>query len=266
MRNDVCNCPWFGRAILTALGLALLMALALPAAAAQRGVPILLYHRFGPVATDSMVVTVDVFEEQLSWLRTHHYRIIPLRNLVDSLRDPAKVVPAHAVAIVADDGRESIYSVVLPLIRRYRFPVTLFIYPSAISNASYALTWDQLTEMQRTGLVDVQSHTWWHPNFLQERARLRPEAYRAFAMTQFLRSKELIRQHLGGNVDMLAWPFGIHDPELQRWAADAGYIAAFTLVRAPVTRTDDLMALPRHLVTDRDRGARFAAIVEGSKR
>lgn len=246
-----------------ALGLALWMALALPAAAARGGVPILLYHRFAAVATDSMVVSADVFEEQLAWLHAHHYRVIPLRELVDSLRDPAAAVPAHAVVIVADDGRESVYGIMLPLLRRYRFPVTLFVYPSAISNASYALTWDQLAAMQRTGLVDVQSHTWWYPNFLRERARLRPEAYRTFAMTQFLRSRELIRQHLGGNVDMLAWPFGIHDPELRRWAAAAGYVAAFTLVRAPVTRADDLLALPRYLVTERDRGARFAAIVEG---
>lgn len=52
-----------------------------------------------------------------------------------------------------------------PLLKKYQIPATLFIYPSAISNASYALTWDQLKEMKETGLIDVQSHTFWHPNF-----------------------------------------------------------------------------------------------------
>jgi Polysaccharide deacetylase len=50
--------------------------------------------------------------------------------------------------------------------------VTLFVYPSAVSNAAYALTWEQLRELQATGLVDIQSHTYWHPNFREEKRRL----------------------------------------------------------------------------------------------
>lgn len=230
------------------------------------GVPILVYHRFGPVVADSMTVTTAVFEEQLAWLRSHDHPIVPLRALVAHLRDRAAPLPARAVVLTADDGHESVYSEMLPLIRRYRFPVTLFIYPSAISNASYALTWEQLAEMVGTGLIEVQSHTYWHPNFHHERARLSPDSYRAFAMMQFTRSKEVIARRLGMEVDMLAWPFGIHDGELERWAAEAGYRAGFTLERSAAAPGANLLALPRYLMTDLDRGARFAAIIEGSHR
>jgi peptidoglycan/xylan/chitin deacetylase (PgdA/CDA1 family) len=228
------------------------------------GVPVLVYHRFGPVVADSMTVTTAVFEEQLAWLRAHDYEIISLRTYVDNLRDPAIALPPKAVAITADDGHKSVYTDMLPLIRRYHFPVTLFIYPSAISNADYALTWDQLTEMSRTGLIDVQSHTYWHPNFHQERVRRSADDYRAFVMMQLTRSKRVIEQHIGKNVDMLAWPFGIHDPELEQWAGLAGYRAAFTLERGIAGRETSLLALPRYLMTDLDRGAHFAAIVEGA--
>ncbi len=236
------------------------------ASAQQRsdGVPILLYHRFGPVVADAMTVTTAVFEEQLAWLRDHEYQIIPLKSLVASLHDPSVAIPSRAVAITADDGHKSIYTEMFPLIKRYRFPVTVFIYPSAISNASYALTWEQLAEMAKTGLVDVQSHTYWHPNFHHERARLSPDDYRTFVMKQLTRSKEVLERRLGGSVDMLAWPFGIFDPELERWAALAGYSAAFTLERSAVIRGSDPLALPRYLITDLDRGARFATIVEGT--
>jgi peptidoglycan/xylan/chitin deacetylase (PgdA/CDA1 family) len=227
-------------------------------------VSVLVYHRFGPVVADSMTVTTTVFEQQLAWLRAHDYEIISLRAFVDSLRDPAIALPPRAVVITADDGHKSVYTEMLPLIRRYHFPVTLFIYPSAISNADYALTWDQLTEMSRTGLIDVQSHTYWHPNFHQERMRRSADDYRAFVMMQLTRSKQVIEQHIGKNVDMLAWPFGIHDPELEQWAALAGYRAAFTLERGIAGRETSLLALPRYLMTDLDRGARLAAIVEGA--
>lgn len=61
-----------------------------------------------------------------------------------------------------------------PVLRRCGLPMMLFIYPSAISNASYAMTWDQLREMARSGLVDVQSYSYWHPDFKRERERLMP--------------------------------------------------------------------------------------------
>lgn len=228
--------------------------------------PILLYHRFGPVVADEMTVTTAVFAEQLAWLRGHDYRIIPLSALVDRLCDAAADLPPRAVVLTADDGHGSVYTEMFPLIQRYRFPVTLFVYPSAISNASYALTWDQLAEMVRTGLVDVQSHTYWHPNFHQERARLSPDAYHTFVMMQLTRSMQTIARHLGARVDMLAWPFGIHNSELEQWAAAAGYRAAFTLERRPANCGASPLALPRYLITDRDRDSRFAAIIEGTSR
>ena len=37
-------------------------------------------------------------------------------------------------------------------------------------------TWAQLAEMKASGLVDIQSHTFWHPNFNVEKKRLAPDA------------------------------------------------------------------------------------------
>jgi peptidoglycan/xylan/chitin deacetylase (PgdA/CDA1 family) len=231
-------------------------------AAEQGGIPILLYHRFGPSVSDSMTVMTSTFEQQLAWLRLHGYRVVPLRALVDSLRGLAPPVEPPAVIITADDGHKSVYTDMFPIIKRENLPVTLFIYPSAISNASYALTWDELVEMKQTGLVDIQSHTWWHPNFHHERSRLTPEQYREFVEMQLVHSKELISRRLGGSVDMLAWPFGEYDDELEHMAARAGYVAAFTLERRHVRTGADLLALPRYLITDFDKGPRFARMIE----
>jgi peptidoglycan/xylan/chitin deacetylase (PgdA/CDA1 family) len=150
-----------------------------------------------------------------------------------------------------------------PLIQRYRVPVTLFIYPSAISNAPYALTWQQLAEMKNSGLVDVQSHTYWHPNFRTERKRLAADAFQQLVRNQLVWSKQAIERHLGGSVDLLAWPFGIYDPELIREAAKAGYVAAFSVDRRPATLAESIMALPRYIVSDHDRGGAFAHLLSG---
>ena len=235
------------------------------AGAARRECPggpasILVYHRFGPQVVDSMTVRTTTFRTQLSSLRHTGHPVVPLRALVDCLNGGAPT-PAGAVVITADDGHRSVFTDMLPIAAEFGVPVTLFIYPSAISNASYALTWKQLSAARRQGNVDVQSHTFWHPNFNHERRRLGAEAFRTFAAMQFARPRAVIRDRLGVEPDLIAWPFGIYDDELIAMARAAGYRAGFTLERRVVTPRDRMMALPRFLVTDDATGARFAAML-----
>ncbi len=224
-------------------------------------VPILLYHRIGPVVSDSMTVTTSVFNAHLAYIRANGFTVIPLRRLVDFYLKKAPPPPSGSVVIVADDGHKSVYTEMLPLVKKYRIPVTLFVYPSAISNASYAMTWQELRELRKTGLFDIQGHTFWHPNFRQEKKRLSPASYESFVREQLVKSKFRIEKELGVRVDMLAWPFGICDDELIRQAAGAGYVAAFTIERRQAAGGDNVMKLPRYLMQDTDRGRSFEELL-----
>jgi peptidoglycan/xylan/chitin deacetylase (PgdA/CDA1 family) len=226
-------------------------------------VPILLYHRLGPVLTDDMTVTTPVVESQLKLIQERGYQVIPLRKLLEAYNEPEAPPPERSVVLVADDGHRSVYTDLFPLIKRFQIPVTLFIYPSAISNPSapYAMTWEQLAEVKASGLVDIQSHTFWHPNFKVDKKRLAPAAYDKFVQDQLVKSKTVLDQRLGLKVDLLAWPFGIYDDDLIKAASEAGYVAAFSIERRPVTRTEKVMSLPRFIVTDADRGDRFERLL-----
>lgn len=217
-------------------------------------VPILVYHRFGPVVADSMTVRTASFENQIRVIRQREFRVTPLADL---LRHPEN----GRLAVTADDGHRSVYSDMWPILARERLPVTLFIYPSAISHASYAMTWAQLREMLRSGLVSIGSHTFWHPNFHHEKQRLAPDAYRRFVQFQLVHSKQVLEQQLSVPVTLLAWPFGIYDDELIRAAKGAGYTAAFSIQRRLASSTDDRMALPRFLMTDLDTGSRLERLL-----
>lgn len=213
-------------------------------------VAIFVYHRFADRVNDSMTVRTSTFAAQRAFLRTHGYRIVPLRDVLTWLRDDRATIPPRAVVLTADDGHRSIYDTLLPIARQERLPVTLFVYPSAISNADYALTWDQLRTLRATGLFDIQSHTYWHPDFKTERRQRSPEDYVAFVDFQLVRSRDTLERELGTPVDLLAWPFGIQDAQLRDRATRAGYVAAFTLEARLLHRGDATMALPRFLITD----------------
>jgi len=223
-------------------------------------IPILVYHRFDAVASGPMTVRTTVFDSQLAWLEQHHYRVLPLHTAIDALRNRAKT-SQPTVAITVDDGHRSVYTEMFPLIVKHRVPVTLFIYPSAISNALYALTWQQIRKMQESGLVEVQSHTYWHPNFRKEVARLGTAQYDAFVKVQLERSMQTLESRLGIKVTALAWPFGIYDSQLETAARQAGYQAALAYGGGPARAGCDEFAIPRIPVSDHDTGLRFSQLL-----
>jgi peptidoglycan/xylan/chitin deacetylase (PgdA/CDA1 family) len=227
-------------------------------------VPILLYHRLGPTVADGMTIKTDVFEAQMKYLRDNGYTVIPLRQLVDHYRGKGPAPKAKSVVIVEDDAHKSVYSDMLPIIKKYRYPVTVFTYPSAISNAKYAMTWEQLRELKATGLFDIQSHTYWHPNFKKERRKLEPDALSKLVMTQLHKSKARLETELGSKVDMLAWPFGIYDDYLIGKAGEAGFVATFTIERRHATSNDNIMRIPRYLLVNADSGKAFVQLLEGN--
>ncbi len=221
---------------------------------------ILVYHRFGPVVADSMTVTTTVFASQLKYLHDNGYTIVPLHDVVNFAAGHGEL-PPRAVAITADDGHRTVFSDMKPLVERYRIPVTLFIYPSAISNTSYTMTWEQLAGLKATGLFSVESHSYWHPNFHIEKRRLSAEDYGKLVDTQLSKSRQVLERRLGGHVTMLSWPFGIYDDELIAAATKSGYVAAFTIERRKVSRGDSVMALPRYIVTNGDVGKRLESLL-----
>ena len=258
-------CAWLRYLLLVVVAALACDGGATTAAWADETIPILVYHRFALRSTGPTTVTTTEFEQQLDWLADHQFRVVPLHSAVDAVRGTHPSSAGAAVAITVDDGHESVYTQLYPIVLRRHLPVTLFIYPSAISRASYALTWEQLDVMHRSGLVDVQSHTFWHPNFRTERKRLGDDAYQTFVYVQLTRSKRELERRLGLTVDLLAWPYGIVDAELEQAAARAGYSAAFAYAGGPAQAGDEPFAIPRIAVSDGARGDVFAALVDPTR-
>jgi peptidoglycan/xylan/chitin deacetylase (PgdA/CDA1 family) len=194
---------------------------------------------------------------QLDTLSREGYRIVPIQEVVDMVAAHSSPRQQHEVAVTVDDGHASVYSILFPIIHARKIPITLFIYPSIISKRSDALTWRQLHEMQDTGLVRIESHTYWHPDFRREKRRMTPGDYKKFVHSQLLHSRETLETNLGAHVSLLAWPYGIHDADLEDAAKDAGYLAAFAFDSKIATPQDARYAIHRIPVSEDMHGEAF---------
>ncbi|OHD87740.1 polysaccharide deacetylase family protein [Sulfuricurvum sp. RIFCSPLOWO2_12_FULL_43_24] len=234
-------------------------------AAIDRKVPVLCYHRFAPEAVDSMTIKNSAFTEQMEWLKIHGYSVIPLDTAMGYVNGKVKTIPAKSVVITVDDGHKSVYSDMAPIVKKYKIPVTLFIYPSAISNAKYAMTWEQLRDLETTKLFHVESHTYWHPNFKKEKKTLSPEEYAKSVDKQLNGSKKKLEEKMGHEIKYLAWVFGIYDDALLVDAKKSGYAAAFTIDRQHASSGDHVMALGRYMVVSKHTIKDFERMVDGTE-
>ncbi len=240
------------------------LVLSVPAWAVQ-SIPVLCYHRCGAEVKDSMTIKTQAFASQLDWLIKNGYTVIPLDTAARYIKGEIKSIPAKSIVITADDGHKSVYSDMAPIIKKYKVPVTLFIYPSAISNAKYAMTWNQLRELEATKLFHVESHTYWHPNFKREKKSLSKEEYEKSVHAQLYKSKATLEKKMGHGIKYLAWPFGIYDEDLLKKAAEAGYDMAFSIDNHNAKAGLDNMAQPRYMIVDAYDLKRFASISSGKE-
>ena len=126
-----------------------------------QSIPILCYHRFGPNRS-AMTITAPAFEAQMEYLARNGYRVIPMRELARFL-EGKEPLPKKTVVITIDDGYRATYQIAYPILKKYGFPATVYLY-SDFAGAGDAMTWPQMQEMVRSGLVEIQPHSKTHSN------------------------------------------------------------------------------------------------------
>ena len=190
-------------------------------------VPILVYHRFGEVCRDSLCVAANVFDEQMRFLSDNGYSVITLKDFLAFCR-LEKTIPRKSVVITVDDGYRSFYDIAWPILRKYGYTATLFVYTDFVASGKGALSWDQLKELSESG-CEVESHSKSHGDLTARKAGMTSEQYLEWVAEEVTVPKKIIKERMGHDTVFLAYPFGRTNPSVVQLAKDAGYLAAFTV-------------------------------------
>lgn len=118
-----------------------------------------------------------------------------------------------------------------------------------------SLTWDEVVEMQSSGLITIGSHTVTHP--------ILPRCAPAEVEQELVLSKALIEKILGCACGLFCYPNGDFDAGTRAAVGTAGYAGAACSMRGLNGDQADLLALKRFGVPDRFSLAEFAARVSG---
>lgn len=225
---------------------------------------ILAYHRVADLGFidprhDDWNVPPAVFERHLVALM-ECADIVPLTELRARCQDSSNE-GRPSVALTFDDGYANFHSQVLPLLRRYRVPATVFVVTSLIGSegpppfdswsmkhgqslhpeAWRPMNWAELKDCAASGLVTIGGHSHKHlkatnlsPLELEQEAHL---------------SRQILMSELG-DVRCYAYPYGssrlgyVPDSYVSAVAA-AGYDLAVTYDLGRVTAETDPLRMPR---------------------
>ena len=168
-------------------------------------ITILCYHRVGP-RVSRMVMGPENFAAQLDYLAKNNYRVIRLADLPDFLAGK-RALPKRAVVITFDDGHVSSYEHAFPLLKKYGFPATFFLYTDFLGAAD-ALSWPRIQEMAQSGLIDFQSHSKTHANMTVRLPGETDARYRERLDAEVRVPRDLIQRHLQTKVGLYAYPYG----------------------------------------------------------
>jgi peptidoglycan/xylan/chitin deacetylase (PgdA/CDA1 family) len=222
------------------------------------------YHRLvDKIRYPGTEITPAAFEEQMKKLKDSGITVISMQDLLAWKRGEKSIPPRSAI-VTFDDGWKSQYDVAWPIMKKYGYPFTMFIYTEGVRGGSLgggeAITWEQLADMRDNG-VDIEGHSSTHqdlreghtimianPGGKRTRTKLTGDQYEQWMQNEVVGSKQLLEQRLGIKVNCFAVPFGNYNQHVKDIARNSGYEAMFTVYGQPITFTSPMDSIGRYAI------------------
>lgn len=147
---------------------------------ALSSVSVIMYHNFvseedvkNGIEYEEYSISPEDFEEDLIWLKNNGYITITSDELLEFL-EKKEALPSKAVVISIDDGSWGVYKHAWPLLKKHGMKADLNVIGAQIDatwetlnsgktrdgEAAPFCTWEELAEMQKSGVINICSHTY----------------------------------------------------------------------------------------------------------
>jgi biofilm PGA synthesis lipoprotein PgaB len=237
-------------------------------------------QRFDGVSTSHLI-------EQMSWLKHEGYTPISINDLL-AARAGKKPLPPKAVLLTFDDGYKSFYTRVYPILKAYHYPAVIGIvdewmkggssgaghpgdrvrYGETTMPRSAFLTWAEVREMKKSGLIEIASHshalhygTVANPQGNTEPVAVSqaynsktdtyetPQHYQQKLEDDAEESARTIEKETGSRPRVMIWPYGAYNQISVAVEKRHGMPITLTLDDG-YANVNNLSAVPRFLVKD----------------
>lgn len=205
-------------------------------------VPIIMYHQVKNSGFGNDVISPKEFESDLKYLKENNYNTITMTQLIDYVHNK-KELPQNPVVLSFDDGYLSTYLNVYPLVKEYNMKIVLSVIGKSVDdfskvcdeNINYShVTWDQVKEMQQSGLVEIQSHSYNLHKISKgrygccQKNNESLEQFEELFTNDINKLQEEILSVTGSSPNTFTYPYGKYNDEIENIVKKLGFKATLT--------------------------------------
>ena len=227
----------------------------------QDYIPVLMYHHFREEevpAGDGANINIEEFEQHLKALQQAGYTTIFLNDLNNVMKQvqegkemgitqPQLHMNGKYIVITIDDGYRSNYELAYPLLKKYNMKACISVITSRIHHGYIytekeidKMSWDNLNEMQQSGLIEIFSHTYDH----------KPVEDRTYedVRSSVTKGEEMLDKELEvrSPVNVLTYPNGNYTKNMTvLMRSYMGYDLQLTTNSGVVNRDTSILEIPR---------------------
>lgn len=206
-------------------------------------------------------VTTQQFKTHLDWLQKNGYHFVSVDQILAAQKGK-KALSEKSVLLTFDDGYQSFYHTVYPILQQRKIPVLLSIvgawlapkpeqkiqFGDAEISREQMLSWQQLKEMQKSSLVEVGSHSYnLHQGIVgNPQGNTQPAAttrlyqastqkyesdrdYTQRIQQDLIKNKQLFKKNGIQAPRVMVWPYGRYNQQTVKLAQQAGMPISLSL-------------------------------------
>ena len=206
---------------------------------------IIMYHRFGEIDFPSTNIQLEQLDAHIKELKSGPYTVLPVAEIIEKLRAGISL-PDRTLGITIDDAYRSTFTEGWPRFKAADLPITVFVSTAHIDHGSSRhLTWDQIREMQATG-VDFGHHSVSHLHM--------PKALVNSIQQELEIANQRFEKELGAKPNLFSYPYGETSLAVQKMIKSTPFIGAFGQHSGVIDGTSDFSYLPRFGLSEKFGG------------
>jgi len=233
------------------------------ARADDSAINVLCYHRFQENAgkgNDSYWIKPERFEQHLKFLKDEGYNVVSMKKYLDYIEGKDKL-PEKSVIITIDDGYRNVYENGYPVLKKYGYPATVYLYSVFYPGGRSALTAEQVAEMSENG-IEFGCHSHTHPYLTRRKPDTTDREYLKWLRSEIITPKKYLEKKLGMPVESFAYPYGLYSDAVVQVVREAGYRAAFSVVPSFNTAETHKYKLKRTMIYSSTTTEKLREILE----
>ena len=204
----------------------------------DKGIIVLMYHRFEENKYPSTNIKIADFIKHLKLIKKEQFEFVDPKNFENDLLNKKN---KKKILLTVDDGFQSFYEQAWPILKKEKIPFILFVNTREVGTRGY-MNWSQIQEVSKEKFSHIGNHSYSHEYLIDMKNQE--------IIDDIKNASSDFKNNLGKNSPFFSYPFGEYSNNFMTIVKDLGFKYAFGQHSGVVDETKNFYELPRFPINE----------------